>query len=112
MRGRDGEPAIVVWRRAIVGAGVRGEGGVDGGDHVVLVVLDGVGVAGLHAAHVCLHGEQRAVHGQLLVVGNVHAAKVATGVSAVDDMAVGEDVGEGALLAKLAVSLWAARSAM
>lgn len=97
---------------------MRGEGGVDGGDHVVLVllgdivVLDGVGVAGLHAAHVCLHGEQRAVHGQLLVVGNVHAAKVATGVSAVDDMAVGEDVGEGALLAKLAVSLWAARSAM
>jgi hypothetical protein len=38
-------------------------------------------------------------------VWNVHAAKVTAGVSAVHDMAVGEDVGEGAFLAEFAVSL-------
>jgi hypothetical protein len=39
------------------------------------------------------------------MVWDVHAAKVSTAVSAVHDMAVGKDVGEGAFLAKLAVSL-------
>jgi hypothetical protein len=43
-----------------------------------------------------------------MMVGDIHAAK-GTGaggdVVAVDDMAVGEDVGKGAFLAKLAVSL-------
>jgi hypothetical protein len=39
------------------------------------------------------------------VVWNVHAAKVITGVSAVHDMAIGEDMGEGAFLTELAVSL-------
>ena len=88
-----------------------GKGGVDGGNHVVLVlvvdvvVLEGVGVGWLHAAHVCLHGQQRAVDRQLLVMGDVHAAKVTGSVSAVDDMAVWQDVSQGALLAKLAVAL-------
>lgn len=94
-----------------------GEGGVNRGDHVVLVllvhvfVLNSVRVSRLHAAHMGLHGKERAVHRHLLVVWNVHAAKVCAGVSAVHDMAVGEDVGEGAFLAKLAVSLdaWLAR---
>jgi hypothetical protein len=39
------------------------------------------------------------------VVWNVHAAEVAAGISAVHDMAVGEDVGESTFLAELAVSL-------
>jgi len=39
------------------------------------------------------------------VVGNVHAAEVTTGISAVYDMAVWKDVSEGAFLAKLAVAL-------
>jgi len=39
------------------------------------------------------------------MVGDVHAAEVTAGVSAVHDMAIGEDVSEGAFLAKLAVSL-------
>ena len=88
------------------------ESGVDGRDEVVLVLLvrvlvwDGVGVAGLHAAHVCLYSEQRAVHGKLLVMWYVHAVEMSTtGIAAVDDMAVGEDMGEGAFLAKFAVSL-------
>ena len=42
----------------------------------------------------------------LLVVWNVHAAEVAAGISAVHDMAVGEDVGESTFLAELAVSLF------
>jgi hypothetical protein len=87
------------------------EGGIDGRNHVVLVLLirvfvgHGIRIAGLHTAHVCLHSKQRAVHRQLLVVWDVHAAKVSTGVSAVHDMAIGEDMGECAFLAELAVSL-------
>ena len=90
---------------------MRGEGGVDGGYHVVLglghgvgVVLDGVLVAGLDGGHVGLHSEQRAVHGRVLAV-DVDAAKVASAHVGVDDMAVGEDVGEGAFVAELAVAL-------
>lgn len=90
---------------------MRREGGVDGGYHVVLILLIGVvvwygiRVAWLHAAHVCLHSEQRAIHRRLLVVLNVHAAEVTAGVPAVHDMAVGEDVGECAFLAEFAVAL-------
>lgn len=55
-----------------------------------------------------MHGQEGAVGSRLLVVRDVHTAK-GTGaggdVVAVDDMAVGEDVGEGAFLTKLAVSL-------
>ena len=40
------------------------------------------------------------------MVWNVHAAEVAAGISAVHDMAVGEDVGESTFLAELAVSLF------
>jgi hypothetical protein len=40
------------------------------------------------------------------VVWNIHAAEVAAGISAVHDMAVGEDVGESTFLAELAVSLF------
>jgi pantothenate kinase-related protein Tda10 len=39
------------------------------------------------------------------VVRYVHAAKVTAGVPGVHDMAVGQDVCEGAFLAKLAVAL-------
>lgn len=92
-----------------------GEGCVDGRYHVVLVlghgvgvILHGVWVAGLHRGHVCLHGEQRAVHGRVLVVRDVDAAKVASAQVAVHDMAIGEDVGEGAFVAELAVALDAA----
>lgn len=55
-----------------------------------------------------MHGQEGAVRRRLLVVGNVHAAKGARAtddVVAVDDMAIGKDVGKGAFLAKLAVSL-------
>lgn len=88
---------------------MRREGGVDGGDHVVLaslvrvLVLHAVRVRGLH---VSLHRKQRAVGRELGLVVDVHAAKVcSTRVVAVHDTAVGEDVGEGAFLAKLAVAL-------
>jgi len=90
---------------------VRGESGVDGRYHVVLVlghgvwvVLHGVLVAGLHGRHVCLHRQQRAVHRRLLVV-DVDATEVAPARVAVHDMAVGQDVGEGAFVAELAVAL-------
>jgi hypothetical protein len=53
----------------------------------------------------CLHSEQRAVHGKLLLVWYVHAAEVSAGIATIHDMAVGEDVGEGAFLAKLAITL-------
>ena len=102
---------VLVWRRAVVGAGVRGEGGVDGGDHVVLrlghsvrVVLGGILVAGLHGRHVRLHGQQGAVHGRFLIV-NINAAEVASAHVGVDDMAVRQNMGEGALVAELAVAL-------
>lgn len=39
------------------------------------------------------------------MVLDVHAAKMATRVAAVDDLAVGQDVSEGAFLAKLAIAL-------
>lgn len=89
------------------------EGGVDGGDHVVLVllvretVMHAVRIGGLHRRHVCLHGEQRAVGSELRLVWNVHATKVpsAAAIVAIDDMTVGQDVCEGAFLAKLAVTL-------
>jgi hypothetical protein len=51
-----------------------------------------------------LHGQQRAVHGRFLVV-DVDAAEVASAHVAVHDMAVGEDVGERAFVAELAVAL-------
>ena len=89
---------------------MRRKGGVDSGNHVVLVllvrvlVLHAVRVAGLH---VCLHSEQRAVGREFGLVVDVHATEVTSAASivAVDDMAVGEDVGERAFLAKLAVAL-------
>jgi hypothetical protein len=89
------------------------EGGVDGRNHVVLVllvcisVLHSVRVAWLHGRHVCLHGEQRAVRGELRTVWDVHAAEVssAAAIVAVHDVAVGQDVGESAFLAELAVAL-------
>jgi hypothetical protein len=88
------------------------EGGIDRGNHVVLVLL--VGVSVLHAVrvgglHVCLHGEQRAVGRQLGAVWNVHAPKVAStssGIMAVDNVTVGQDVSKGAFGAKLAVALY------
>jgi hypothetical protein len=92
---------------------MRRKGGVDGGDHVVLVLL--VRVVVVHAVcvaglHVCLHGEQRAVGRELGGVGDVHATEVPSAAAAatvvpVHDVAVGQDVGEGAFLAKLAVAL-------
>jgi hypothetical protein len=91
-----------------------GEGSVDGGDHVVVrlvmsvgVVVERVRVGGLdgsHRGHVGLHGEQRAVGGRLVVVVDVDTAKMAAAHVCIDDMAVGQDVGEGALVAKLAVA--------
>jgi hypothetical protein len=91
-----------------------GEGSVDGGDHVVVRLVMGVGVVvkrvrvggldGGHRGHVGLHGEQRAVGGRLVVVVDVDTAEMAAAHVCVDDMAVGQDVGEGALVAKLAVA--------
>jgi hypothetical protein len=56
---------------------------------------------------VCLHGKQRAIWRELRTVWNVHATEVApsTNIVAVHDVAVGQNVGEGAFLAELAVSL-------
>lgn len=90
---------------------MRGEGGVDGGDHVVLVlghgvrvVMERVLVARLHWSQVSLHSQQRAVWVGLLIV-DVDAAEVASAHVGVDDMAIGEDVGQGALVTELAVAL-------
>ena len=112
---RQSNTAVLVGRRAVVGAWVRGEGGVDGRYHIVLVLGHGVRVflhwvwiAGLHGRHMGLHGQQRAVHGRFLIV-DVDAAKVASAHVAVHDMAVGEDVGESALVAELAVALLCVR---
>lgn len=101
-----------------------GEGGVDGGYHIVLVLLFGeifvvgriliVGTCGGEMGH----GQQGAVGRGFGMVWDIHAAKgpssamtvgVAVGVAAhvvaIDNMAVGEDVGEHALVAELAVAL-------
>jgi len=103
LHGRHERAAGIVGWRAVGGFG---EGGVDGGDHVVVVLVGRVVVGhGVRVGAVCLHGEQGAVHGELRRVGNVHAAKVAPGAGAVYDMAVGQDVGEGTLGAELAVAL-------
>lgn len=106
---RQGEAGGVGGRRAVGGGRVGGEGGVDGGDHVVLGLGHGVGVVGQRVGvegrgHVGLHGQQRAVEGRVLAV-DVDAAKVLAAHVLVDDMAVGQDVGEGALVAELAVAL-------
>ena len=90
-----------------------GEGSVDCGDVVKLgfgiVALHRVYIAGLYRrGHVGLHGQKRIARRRIGVVGNVHATKRASAgseVVAVDHMAVGEDVSEGALGTKLAVSL-------
>jgi hypothetical protein len=86
------------------------EGGVDGGNHVVLVLL--VGVAVLHAVrvgglHVCLHCEQGAIGWELGTVWNIHAPKgsPSSGIMAVYNVTVGQDVGEGAFGPKLAIAL-------
>ena len=111
LHGRERDPAIVGWR-AVVGSWVGREGGINGGDHVVLILLVGVPimhairVAGLHGSHVCLHGEQRAVGSELRLVGDMHASEVpAAAVVTVDDLAVGQDVCESAFVAELAVAL-------
>lgn len=56
----------------------------------------------------CLHSQERAVRRGVWVVWDVHAAegsRAANQIVPVDDMAVGEDMGEGAFGTKLAVSL-------
>lgn len=69
--------------------------------------MHAIRISGLHGSHVCLHGEQRAVGREFRLVWDVHASKVSfsAAVVAVDHMAVGQDVCEGAFLAELAVSL-------
>ena len=96
---------------------MRGEGGVDGRDHVVLILLvpDVVFLRGcvgvlVHGCEVG-HGQQRAVGRRIWVVRDVHAAKgtsaaMATDVVAVHDVAVGEDVSKHAFRSKLAIALY------
>jgi hypothetical protein len=90
---------------------LRSEGGINGRYHVVLwfllgevIFLERVLILGRHMR---LHWQERAVGRRLRMVRDIDTAKVlsATIVVSIDNGAIGEDVGEGALGAELAVSL-------
>lgn len=76
---------------------MRRKCGVDGGNHVVVVLLvrvvvvHAVRVAWLHRRHVCLHGEQRAVGWKLRTMWDVGASKVSStpAIVPVHDVTVG-----------------------